>query len=72
MSFEHNYDYYFYAYNKKDVNPYSWSKLINGLVNELRNRMMICRKKLHYTQELQKQYHNKAPKPRSYILKNKF
>ena len=28
--------------------------------------MIVCRKNLHYAQELQKQAHNKGVKPRSY------
>ncbi len=29
--------------------------------------MIVCKENLQYVQELQKQYHNKQAKPRSYI-----
>ena len=56
---------------KNNVNPYSQSKTADELLVELRKLMIVCRKNLYHTQELQKQAHNKGVKPRGYAPNNK-
>ena len=56
---------------KDDTNPHSKSKSVNELLAELRELMIICRKNLYHTQELQKRAHDKDIKPRSYASSNK-
>ena len=56
---------------KDDVNPRSKSKSADKLSEKLRKLMIVCRKNLHYAQELQKRAHNKGVKPRSYAPGNK-
>ena len=51
---------------KKDINPRSKSKSADELANELQELMIVYRENLEHAQELQKQYHNKHAKPRSY------
>lgn len=56
----------FCASYKEDIDLCFQSKSAEELANKLRDLMTICRENLHHVQELQKQYHNKATKPRSY------
>ena len=65
--FELNYGYHLRVSYEEDVDFCSQSKLADELSAELRELMIVCRKNLHYTQELQKQAHDKGVKPRSYV-----
>ncbi len=65
--FELNCGYHLRASYKENVDLHSQSKLVDELANELRELMVVCRKNLQHAQELQKQYHNKHAKHRSYI-----
>ncbi len=65
-SFELNCEFHPQASYKKNVNPRSQSKSVDELATELRELMVVCKENLQYTQELQKQYHDKHAKPRSY------
>ncbi len=66
MPFELNCGYYPRTSYKGDVDPCSQSKSADKLVTELRELMAVCKENPQYAQELQKQYHNKHAKPRSY------
>ena len=52
---------------KEDVNPRSWSKTVDQLTTELQNLMFVYRENLEHAPELQKRYHDKHAKPKSYI-----
>ena len=41
--FELNYSFYFWAFYKKDINPWSQSKSANKLATKLRKLMIVCR-----------------------------
>ncbi len=69
--FELNCDYHPRASYKEDVDPYSQSKSADKLATELRELMAVCKENLQHAQELQKRYHDKHAKPRSYALGNK-
>lgn len=69
--FKNNCDYHPHTSYKKDVDFYSWLKLADELINELKKLMTVYRKNLQHAQDLQNQHQNKAPKPRSYTLDNK-
>ncbi len=56
---------------KKDVDPRSQSKSADKLATELRELIAVCKENLQHAQELQKQYHNKHAKPRSYTPDDK-
>ena len=64
--FELNCDFHPQVSYKKNVNPCSKLKVANKLAVKLRNLMFVYRKNLQYAQELQKRYHDKHTKPRSY------
>ena len=64
--FELNYSYQLWMSYKEDVEPRSQSKSADELSAELRKLMIICQKNLHYTQDFQKQAHNKGVKLWSY------
>ena len=66
MFFELNYGYHPRMLYKEDIDPRSQSKSADELSAELRELMIVCRKNLHHTQELQKQGHDKGVKPQSY------
>ena len=63
MPFELNCDYHLQVLYKKNVDPCSQSRLADELLVELRELMIVYRKNLHHTQELQKRAHNKGVKP---------
>ncbi len=71
MPFELNYGYHPRTSYEEDVDPRSQSKLADELAIELRELMTIYRENLQHAQELQKQYHDKHAKPRSYALGEK-
>ena len=48
MLFKRNCGFYSQAFNKKDINPYSQSKLANKLAIELREQMAACKKNLQH------------------------
>ncbi len=56
---------------EKDVNYCSQSKLVDKLATKLRELIAVCRKYLQHIQKLQKQYHDKHAKPRTYVPGNK-
>ncbi len=64
--FELNCGFHLRTSYKKDVNSCSQSKTTNELATELRNLMTVCRDNVQHAQELQKRYHEKHAKPRSY------
>ncbi len=68
---ELNCGYYSCIFNKEDINPCSYSKSAEELVNKLKDLMTIYRKNLYHTQKLQKQYYNKTIKPKSYAPSDK-
>ena len=70
-SFEFNYSFRLLVFYKEDVNLHSKSKSADKLAIELRELMTVCMKNFQHTQELQKQYHNKFTKPRSYTSDKK-
>ncbi len=70
-SFELNCGFHLQAFYNKDVDPHSQLKLADELATELRKLMAICRENLQHTQGLQKRYHNKYAKLRSYAPDNK-
>ncbi len=71
ISFELNCGYYSQAYYEEEVNPRSQSKSADELATKYRKLMAICKENLQHVQELQKRYHNKHAKPRSYALCDK-
>ncbi len=64
--FELNCGFYPRASYKENVDPRSQSKSVDELATERRELMAVCRENLQHTQELQKQYHNKYAKLKSY------
>ncbi len=64
--FELNCGYHPQASYKEDVDPRSQSKSADELATKLRELMAICRENLQHAQDLQKRYHDKHTKPRSY------
>ncbi len=69
--FEINCGYHPRAFYKEDVDLRSQSKSADELATELRELMAVCRENLQHAQELQKRYHDKHAKPRSYALGDK-
>ena len=69
--FELNGDFHPRVSYQEDVNPRSKSKTTDQLGTELDTLMSMCRENLQHAQELQKRYHNKHAKPRSYALDDK-
>ncbi len=65
-SFELNCGYHLRVSYKEDIDPCSQSKSANELATKLRELMIVCRENLQHAQKLQKQYHDKHAKPRSY------
>ena len=51
---------------KEDVDPCSKSKSADQLATKLHILMSVCRENLQHVQELQKRYHDKHAKPKSY------
>ena len=51
---------------KEDVDPRSRSKTADQLATELQTLMSVCRENLQHAQELQKRYHDKYAKLKSY------
>ena len=51
---------------KEDVDPRSRSKTTDQLATGLQTLISMCRKNLQHAQELQKRYHDKHAKPKSY------
>ncbi len=64
--FELNCGYHLQASYKEDVDPSSQSKSVDKLATELRELIIVYKENLQHTQELQKRYHDKHTKPRSY------
>lgn len=62
-----NYRYYLQVSYKKDVNLRSQSRSVDELATKFRKLMIIYRKNFLYTKELQKQYHDKNVKLKSYV-----
>ena len=56
---------------KENVNPCFKFNSINKLLAELKELIIVCKKNLHYAQNLQKRAYNKGVKPRSYALRDK-
>ncbi len=71
MSFELNYNFHPSASYKKDVDPRATLKSTNKLAIELKELMVIYKENLQYMQELQKRYHNKHAKHKSYAPSDK-
>ncbi len=71
MHFKLNCRFHLQASYKEDVDPRSQSKSADELATKLRKLIAVCRENLQYTQELQKQYHNKYAKPKSYAPSDK-
>ena len=69
--FKLNRDYHPWMLYKDNVDPWSKSKSAEELLTKLRGLMIVCRKNLNHTQELQKQAHDKATKMRSSASGNK-
>ena len=51
---------------EEDVDPRSRSKTADQLAIELQTLISVCMENLQHTQELQKRYHDKHAKPKSY------
>ncbi len=64
--FELNCGFHPRASYEEDVDPRSKSKAADELATELRKLTTVCRENLQHAQELQKRYHEKHAKPRSY------
>ena len=56
---------------EEDVDPCSMSKTIDQLATDLHTLMSVYRKNLQHAHELQKRYHNKHAKPKSYTPSDK-
>ncbi len=69
--FKLNRGYHSQTSNKKDIDPRFYWKSVDKLATELRELMTICRENFQYVQELQKQYHNKHAKSKSYVPSEK-
>ena len=50
---------------------YPRAKATNELTEKLKNLIISCRENLQNAQKLQKQVHNKRPKPKSYVFSEK-
>lgn len=72
MPFKLNCSYHSCISYEKNVNPLLKSKSGEELANKLRNLMTVYRKNLQYTQDLQKQYYDKATNPRNSSPDDKF
>lgn len=68
---ELNPDYHSCVSYKEGINPRSKSKLADKLSTEPRELMTVYRENIYYAQELLKQAHDKAVKPRSYVPSDK-
>ncbi len=64
--FELNCGYHPQASYKEYVDPHFQSKSVDKLVTKLRELIIICKENLQHAQKLQKRYHDKYAKPRSY------
>ena len=64
--FELNCGYHSWTFYKEDIDPRAQFQLSDKLVTKLIELMNVCRENFQYTQEFQKQYHNKPAKSRSY------
>ncbi len=69
--FELNCGYHLRASYKEDIDLRSQSKSADELATKVRELMTICRENLQHAQELQKRYHDKYAKPRSYASGDK-
>ncbi len=69
--FELNYSYHLWASYEEDVNPCCQSKSADKLATKLRELMIVCRENFQHAQELQKRYHDKHAKPKSYAPSKK-
>ena len=64
--FELNCGYHLWVFFKDKCDARSKSSIANGLAMELRELINVCRQKLLYTQDFQKQAHDKGVKSCSY------
>ncbi len=69
--FKLNCNYHPQSFYKEDVDPRSQSKSADELATKIKELMIVFRENLQHAQKLQKQYHNKYAKPRSYALSEK-
>ncbi len=69
--FELNSGFHLRVSYKEDVDPRSQSKSADKLATELRELMAVYKENFQHAQELQKRYHDKHVKPRSYTLGDK-
>ncbi len=69
--FELNCDFHSRVSYKEDVDPRFQSKSADKLATELRELIAVYRENLQHAQKLQKRYHNKYVKLRSYVLSEK-
>ncbi len=69
--FELNCGFHPRASYEEDIDPRSKSKAADELATELKELTTVCRENLQHAQELQKRYHNKHTKPRSYAPSEK-
>ena len=65
--FELNCGYHPWMLYKEEVDPRSQSKLVDKLLEELRELMIVYCKTLYHAQEFQKRAYDKGVKPQSYI-----
>lgn len=65
--YELNCNYHLCASYKEDANPYSRLKSVDELANEFKKLMTVCERNLQHVQDLQKYYHDKLTKSRSYV-----
>ena len=66
MLFKLNFGYHFWVSYEENIDLCSKSKSKNKLSEKLKKLITVCKKNLYYTQELQKQIHNKEIKLKSY------
>lgn len=71
-SFELNCGYYPKVFWKKGVDPCSKSRSTDKEAIALHKLISVYKNNLQYVQELQKQFHDKHAKSRSYALSKKF
>ncbi len=64
--FELNCSFHSQASYEEEVDPRSKSKAADELATKLRELTTLCRENLQHAQELQKRYHDKHAKPRTY------
>ena len=69
--FELNRGHHSWISYKEEVDPYSKSKLVDELLEILRELRIVCQKNPQHAQELQKRARNKSIKFRNYALNNK-